>query len=388
MKFMKIFYIIITILFFSCKERKDELLKENIHKLELTFNNLDSIVLNENSSNFFMLSQEIELDKAEYLIQINPFPTEPNKIFFNSIKNSDLSFVLDFDIEGPNGVGNMSEFFFHNFDSIFIFDKYSYRVSLVDSSGLIMRKYLLRDVSGTKPNENTVMTWLSNKSKPFLINNNLYIPTLPDVDPFYSDYSKENLLMELDLKSGKFNLMLGYPTKYREGGYWGGSDHILPSIAQSVNDNKLIISYPIEDSIFSFDIASNVLSPIFLLKSKLFSEINPSSIFLSEREDLLKFQLGTDYYFSLLSDPYRNLYYRITNKKYSEESIQNILNRKAGNPNTKSLLIFDSKFKQIREFDLPEKFSSYMFFVFKSGVYVVIDNKFEDKIYLYDITSF
>lgn len=381
--------ILILILFSSCNSEKRIKFFSNKKSLEFLPEKDMTLILGEKSSNFFMLSQEVEIDNDEYLIFCNPFPTDPNMIFFNNLQDSEKSFTLDFEIEGPNGVGEMTEFYFHSFDSIFIFDRYAYQLSLVDSMGIIKRKYSLRGTDGIKPEENTVISWLSNKSKPVLINNFLYIPSFPDEDPYHSNYSKENLLMELNLASGEFELTLGFPSKYRAGGFWGGPYHILPSISRSSNPNELLISFPVEDSIFTFDIKKQILKPAAYLKSSLLSEMNPNPNFSLDRQEMTNYQLGTDYYFSLLYDPYRDQYYRIANQKYSEESIQKMLNREPGNPNKQNLLVFDSNFNKINEFELPSGFTGFLFFIFESGVYMVknIDDD-EDELDLHYISNF
>lgn len=379
---------IILIVLSACNNEstRDESL--NGKKLKLSSDKGVKISLFDKASSFFVLSQEETINQNEYLIFSNPFPTDPNLLFFSSVGNKVESFALDFEVEGPNGVGQMSEFYFHNFDSIFVFNRYSYSLSLVDSSGKVKRRFLLRESEGSKPNENTALTWVSNKSKVFKIGNYLYIPTFPDKDPFFDGYLKENLLLQLDLNSGESKQILGYPTKYKSGGYWGGPDHILPSVAMTNDSNLLIVSYPIEDSIFLYDISKNKLKAKAFGKSNIVNNVNPKTTYTNDRIERLNYQLGTDYYFSIIFDPYRNQYYRFASQKYSDDAISDIISKKTGASNKNSLLKFDSEFNLMEEFDLPIDSNGYLFFVFKSGVYIVSKNENEEVLQLYYIDNF
>jgi len=380
-----VFWVIISLILFSCK--RGENFKNEIPKNSIEFDSLKDIEipLSKSASNFFMLSQEALISNEEYLVYCNPFPNDPNLIFFSNLKDSTQSFTLDFETEGPNGVGEMSDFFIYNLDSIFIFDRYAYQISLVDSSGNVKQKFRLKKSEGVDTDDDSVIPWLDNKSKALLKDGFLYIPSVPDVDPFYQNYNNNNLLIKLDLNSGDFELMLSYPNKYKQGGFWGGPDHMIPSIASSLDSNGFVISFPVVDSIFYFDPAVQTLNQKSLAKSDLVTNVSPLSQFSTDREIRLRFQLGNDFYFSIIPDFYRKRYYRIVNEKYSDQSIENMLKREPGFPIRQSLLVLNERFEMIAEYSLPENFSRYGFFVFKSGLYI-LNKENENKLVLRHIS--
>ncbi|SDA62627.1 protein of unknown function [Algoriphagus alkaliphilus] len=369
----------------SCDDSKKLNFEKEFKDLLFHPENDIEISLNDLSSNFFMLSQEVSISNDEFLVFCNPFPNDPNLIFFYNLVDSAKSFTLDFKSEGPNGVGEMSDFFFHNLDSIFVFDRYSYQMSLVDSSGHVKRKFRLKDSEGIESDENSVIPWMDNKSRAIIRDRFLYIPCYPDSDPYFSSYSGENLLMKLDLISGDFDLLLGYPTKYKSGGFWGGPEHILPSIISSLDGNNLVASFPFEDSIYSVDSESGFFKSQVYVKSDIVSQVNPLPEISLDRKVRTKFQLGNDYYFSISKDQYRQRYYLIANKRYSDDSIDKIMNRESGSPNEQSLIVLNKEFQKIGEYQLPKEFSRYGIFIYKSGVYL-LNNENENKLILHNIS--
>lgn len=104
-----------------------------------------------------------------------------------------------------------------------------------------------------------------------------------------------------------------------------------------------------------------------------------------DRKVRTKFQLGNDYYFSISKDQYRERYYLIANKRYSDDSIDKIINRESGSPNEQSLMVLSKELQKIGEYQLPKEFSRYGIFIYKSGVYL-LNNESENKLILHNIS--
>lgn len=351
---------------------------------KLFFDNEDSriIPVNSKSSNFSLLSQVWESDALEpYLIRMNYFDTEPNYLFINSLNDSILDFALEFDVVGPNGVGNVSEFYFHSFDSIFLVDRYRYLVSLADSSGKVLRSYRMKSNDSDMPDDTSVLPWSTSKARIFKRGNSLFIPGIPDKDSYLSQYQKENLLVELNLETGDYSTLLGFPKSYQNGKFWGGPDHILPSISPYKDLDLFLVSYPLSDSIFLFDIKSKKLSPFKWMGSKIKENPIPINFEDSQTDRGRAFQLGTDYYFSINYNPIKNEIWRIFYKKYDEESIKKILNRVSGNPNKKSVLMLSEELNTFKEVELPSELNvnPYDLIFLKEGVFISLDS-LEDRL--------
>ncbi len=333
------------------------------------------IPLDQFSSNFFLLSQLwISETGIEYLVHINTFPSNPNYLFFDDIREPSHSFRLELPVEGPQGVGSVSDFFVSGFDSIFVFDRYAYRMSLIDTSGRINRIYRLKNTEGSKPDADSALPWMTGKSRAFKRKNILYIPAVPDENPYHSGYEKKTLLIALNLDNGLLDYTMGYPSKYKKGGYWGGPDHNMPSIAETPDHDKVLVSYPADDSVYVFDLPKRELQPAFLAKSRILADILPGKFGDNGREAVLGYQLGTDYYFSLVYDPYRKRYYRFASQRYTDEDIAKMINREEGSPNRQSVMVFDSEFNHLTEYLIPSDLTPYMFYPLSSGTYFALMN--------------
>lgn len=369
---MKLFYVLnLSFLIFSCTEKRKE-----VKGIDLDPMSQKVIPVNDLSTDFSLLSQVSFQGNGDALfIHLNYFDSDPNYLFVNSLDDPEMDLVLKFDGEGPNEVGGVTDFYFHDYDSIFLIDRYRYQVSLADSSGKVLRRYRLKENDSNMPGEDSVLPWVSSKSRIFLRGSDLYIPCIPDQDPFKSKYKKENLLIKLDLKSGDYSTLLGYPDLYQTDDFWGNPDHIIPSISPSDDPEFIFVSFPLADSIYRLNLKTEELEPYFWMGS---DQLDPP-VFINfedyQTDKMRRYQLGTDYYFSLNFDPFRKLYWRIVYKKYDDESLDRMVNRKgSGKPNKKYMIIYAETLNRIGEFDLDSipKFVGYDFIILKDGPYISV----------------
>ncbi|WP_245786810.1 DUF4221 family protein [Algoriphagus aquimarinus] len=342
------------------------------------------IPINDKSSNFSLLSQVLFKENADPLyIHLNYFRSNPNYLFINSFADPALDLVLEFENEGPNGVGSVTEFYFHSYDSIFLIDRYRYMVSLADSSGKVKQSYRLKENESNRPDEDSVLPMSTSQSRMFLMGKFLYIPCVPDTDPFKSQYKRKNLLIKLNLETGDYTTLLGYPEWYQDGNFWGGPDHMLPSISPSEDQTQVLVSFPLVDSVYMLDLKTERMTPYFWMGSSTIESPIPIDFADRQLEIGKRFQLATDYYFSLNYDPHRKEYWRVFHKKYDEESIEKILKRESGTPNRNSVIVYDEKLERIGEFDLDVKWraNAYDLFFLNDGVYMsATSDSIEDQL--------
>ena len=381
MKF-KIGVLFFSLSFYSCSKDVDTFNKEKTLALDPT--NLSTIPVNDKSSNVFALSQiHLEENGNPLFIHLNYFDSNPNYLFVNSLNDPTLDLVLEFENEGPNGVGGVTEFYFHSFDSIFLVDRYRYLVSLADSSGLVKKSYRLKNNDSNRPDAESVLPLSFSKSRIFLRGKFLYIPTLPDTDPFKSQYKKKNLLLKLDLETGDYTTLLGYPEWYQDGSFWGGQDHILPSISPMEDQNKLLISLPLVDSVYLFDLETESMTPYFHMGSSNIESPIPINFEDNQTDKSRHFQLGTDYYFSINYDPYRKEFWRVFFKRYDEESITKILKRESGRSNQQFFLVYDENLKKIGEYEIDEELNmnAYDLLFLENGAFIsATPDSIEDEV--------
>ncbi len=369
---MKLFYVLsLSFLIFSCTDKRKE-----IKGIDLDPMSQKVIPVNDLSTDFSLLSQvNFQEDGDALFIHLNYFDSDPNYLFVNSLNDPEMDLVLKFEGEGPNEVGGVTDFYFHNYDSIFLIDRYRYQVSLADSSGKVLRRYRLKENDSNRPGENSVLPWVTSKSRIFLRGRYLYIPGVPDQSPYKSKYTKENLLIKMDLQTGKYTTLLGYPELYQTDDYWGNIDHVHPSLSSTDDPDLILVSYPLADLIYSLNLKTEELEPYFWMGS---DHLDPP-VFIdfkdNQSDKMIRYQYGTDYYFSLNYDPFRKLYWRIVYKKYDAESLDKMVNRtEAGKPNKKYMIVYDENLDRIGEFDLDSipRFVGYDFIVLKDGPYISV----------------
>lgn len=366
-----LFVFCISLLIFSCSEKY-----KKVNLIKLDSNSQKVIPINNLSTEFSILSQLSFREDGEVLfIHLNYFDSDPNYLFVNSLDDPEVDLVLKFDGRGPNEVGGVTDFYFHDYDSIFLIDRYRYQVSLADSSGEVLKRYRLKENDSNMPGEDSVLPWVTSKSRIFKRGRYLYIPCIPDQDPFKSQYKRNNLLIKLDLKSGDYTTLLGYPELYQTGDFWGNPDHILPSISPSDDPDFMLVSFPLADSIYKLNLKTEEMEPYFLMRS---DQLDPP-VFIDfkdiQSDRMIQYQYGTDYYFSFNYDPFRMLYWRVVYKKYDDESLNRIVNRKgAGKANKKYMIVYDKNLNRIGEFGLDSipKFGGYDFIILKDGPYISV----------------
>jgi hypothetical protein len=221
------------------------------------------------------------------------------------------------------------------------------------------------------PDEDSVLPYSTSKARMFLRGKYLYIPCIPDTDPFNHKYGRENLLMKLDLETGDYSTLLGYPEWYQDGKYWGGPDQVTPSITRLDDLNKVLVSFPLVDSVYLLDLKTEKMKPYFWMGSSNIESPVPIKYEDNQSDIARRFQLGTDYYFSINYDPYRKEYWRLFYKQYDEESIDKMLNRESGSPNEKSIIVYNENLERIGEFDFEKSWrgNGYDLVFFEDGAY-------------------
>lgn len=338
-----------------------------------------SFKLDSLSSNYWPAGQIwTSKDSDEYLIHQNPFPTDPNRIFFSCLDASKNSFNLDFAVEGPDGVGYITDFYFHDFDSIFLIDRYSYKMSLVDSVGRLRKVYGLKESDGTKPDDSSVLPYSMENRKIIKIGDLIVVPAIPDMDPFESNYTSRNLILEINIENGEVKKKIGFPKSY-QGGFRGDPDHFIPSF--SFFDNQtLLVSYPIVDSIFEVDLKTNEINPKFNSESVLVRDISPANPANWGNEERITYQLAVPRHFSIIYDPYRKLFIRVSFSGFDSESVSEMIKRRpALKPRKSSLVIHDISGRVIKRFIVDSDYNPMEILVLHRGLFIAINTDLEDE---------
>jgi hypothetical protein len=374
-KTFHLFLILILIFFISCTSNMDG----QWVKLKVDTNIALSFKLDSLSSNYWPVSQLFKTeDGNEYLIHQNPFPTNPNRLFFSSLNSLEESFFLNFEVEGPKGVGGITDFYFYNFDSIFLIDRYSYRMSLVDSLGQLKMVYRLKENDGNEPDDSSVLPFSMDNRKIMKTGKFILIPVIPDVDPFESDYKLRNLILVVNIENGEMKKKIGFPRSY-QGGFRGDLFHYIPSFSL-IDDKNLIVSYPLTDSIFRINIDSDEIVPEFHSKSILMKGMTAADPSKWGDEESIRFQLAVPRHTSVIHDPYRKNYLRVSNSGFDDESVSEMIKRRpALRPSKSSMVIHEFSGKVIGRFIIDDEYNDSDILVLERGLFIALKSQLEDE---------
>jgi hypothetical protein len=129
------------------------------------------------------------------------------------------------------------------------------------------------------------------------------------------------------------------------------------------NKGEMVLSYPADDHISVYNIASNATERYFAGYSKkdIIHQMN------NDRTSEMIQYLECTQYGNIHFDPYRNLYYRVVHHPLYEYDINN----QDTYMKNLSIVILDSEFNKVGEYDLKEKTSmSGCAFVSDEGLHI------------------
>ncbi|MBT9145662.1 MAG: hypothetical protein DDT42_01537 [candidate division WS2 bacterium] len=144
------------------------------------------------------------------------FNRRNNSLDIHNLQTGKLSQRITLAQEGEDGVGSISNYLWHNADSIFVINSYQYSVYLINQEGKVLRRYKLID--GKPGKHSSLPEIFPFELPPVLQEGELYIAAAPDADPSYKDYYQLNTLcIILNLKTGAYRHTYRYPKLYETG---------------------------------------------------------------------------------------------------------------------------------------------------------------------------
>lgn len=305
------------------------------------------------SSRFFSYNTQ-RINGQDYIIFSD---LVSHSLLIYNIEKSELVKKISLPEDGPNGFGKDQKFcFLKNFDTIFISSQYN--LFVIDSSGLIKRKYNLL----SNDRKIGVQVRLSGFMPLVVLNSFAYFSVLPDLAP--TDLSHlENwpVLGKLNLNSGEISFVYNLPEIYSKGIY--GGNYLYPYFCFNRNTGNFIFSFAAENNLYETDLKSTDKSipanSIHL--DKRIEPAKPDEVETSE--DRTRFALLTDSYGPIYYDPYRNLYLRIAQKKLDAQSFQSKKWSK-----TSFIMLLDEELQIIGESQI-DNLNLYSLFFTPEGVY-------------------
>ena len=288
--------------------------------------------------------------------------------------------------EGPNAVeGGAFSYDFINADSIVLSAIYRSCVYLVNSEGVILKKYMLSDKEPMI--HNTVFTSIVNVPV-VAMDNVLEIPCFipysrnilePNPKSFnFADYPIAYLLdmNTFELKASKVH----YPHLY-------DNDNLVnhdEMFSRVQGGNNLVYSFHTYDSILVT--SDHVTSQMYNAKSRYIGKVRNLGVKVgASREELHKKGLNP-HYRNIVYDKYRKVYYRFAYYEYDFPGPYNVDFLLSGGPF--SIIIMDDKFNVVGETVFPkDTYATRIWFVNKEGLWLS-ENNFQRKDMTDDVLSF
>ena len=304
-----------------------------------------------------------------------------NSLYFYDINTSRLMEVLKFPIEGPDGVGSISSYYFVNEDSLFLYSYGLAQLSILNSHKNVLKRINIEsDLMSVRPEVNS--------GRPLgMISGNLIFNSWGSEREYYNnDTFPENSFLFLNLDNNSKAYDISYPDSYK-GAIWG-VQFFQVYHDFNVKDSLMVLSYPIDNSLYVYDFKiGNLIRKNY--KNYLSINVDP----ISEKEgkftlDILEevnHQMRQEYYSFIKYDPYNKLYYRIINHPIPNETIEfgDGLKKSFG---PFSVLIFDSEFnfKDIIKFPPYEYYIQSIFF-HDGKIYIEKIQTYNEDLLVFDI---
>jgi hypothetical protein len=349
------FAIIFVFLFsIACQKKSD---KENskVSSKKITFNGLGSIRL-------FLDENTVDWSKK---IQ--------NSIQFYNM-DGNISQKIICEKEGPNGIGTIFSFLYVGQDSLFVLNTDTHKVHRISDSGKLLSTYHLPQLE-SKSSANISIPYSANGIDMLLKNKHLYIPGIPGLFYFENrnEYiNKGKLGIDVNLVSAESRNQIEYPDKslFLSKNFTSGV--VAARCTPNSKTNSLVYSFPADPKVYVYSLTGD-LKEEHILKSKSIDDIEGMSNWLETNIPLAEYRyyLKNSFYEGLYYDKYKDLYYRIakhgTDKEFTNHELetQYFINTKY------TLLVADSNFNTLGEFDLPDGSSHQLVTVTRKGILIL-----------------
>ena len=309
-------------------------------------------------------------------------------IFCTNVKNhlsinvfnleGDLIDIHRFNAVGPDGIGRFKGFYIHNLDSVFLVNHHAFKLYLVNLEGKVKMTYDLRK----KDTDIGSIAYITTGSPMFKVDNMLYLPAMPEIEPYIFNYKHKRLLIEVNLQNSKVQYKLGYPTQMRK--YFLHGSFAIKYCCYNYEDSLLTISYPPDNNLYAYDVSKQRLFSVSDSESQYVDHIeypiNKPSNSSYERN---LFAVQQDFFTSIFYDKYRELYYRFIRKGMSKKDAKKHLqNPRKGFVSDRYIMVYDKDFNLLHEEKMPFLQTSREVFILQDGLYLKgnYENN-EDKVF-------
>lgn len=389
MNFSKLAFFILTTLIssvFSCTNNpiSNEIINHATSNIAtLTSSDTISFDIDKKTSLYNSSLQYFEHEQSSYLVYMN---RTDRRLLFYDLDSKDEIFSVQFEKNGPNGVGEIiRDFHVISLDSILIAGQNYFELYLTDTSSAINKR--IRPNSENSENRGMYPPRMSvgHNYKFMPLNGKIHFFCSPGGwrDNYHANFRKP-VIVEIDINSEKWKyLNISYAPEYIDNnGYW---EMVQTSPGTAKNGlGDLILSYPISHYI---DVFKNDTIQRHYAGSNVYTKKieAPFRKMPSSNDEMNVALMETPLYFMMRYDPFREVYYRIVMHPLSDQDpIQDINRIFVEKPF--SIIILNKDFEKIGETEFPKNtYYTLDSFVGRDGLYLSLNhpdnpNINEDKI--------
>ena len=363
---MKI-YICVCVLSFvtlSCKKsNKIGGSTNDKYKLELSNNDLHFDIDDNTKYRFPSLFPYTDRTGKEYLTLMSHMN---NEILFYDLLSGEYLFKVGLEKEGPDGVGIMMGYHIENLDNIYITSNLM-GLSKIDTSGT--KKQFIE--YGETNNGHYIVPNFTSSSY-------IYAPAVVHCGKIFitqypyqsSKISDTPVSVYIDtITSSSEELPFRYPNIIADEEYM--ETVISTNFSREFDKKQFIYSFFMDEKIYVTDIDTNEEN-IISAPSKYIKKLNFIK-YSDDREMVYKQLLETSYYYNILYDKYRNVYYRfaIIGSEISKNPDYSFFDIYTNGFISFSVIILDENFNIIGETLFPKyTYNPTIAFVHKNGLYI------------------
>ena len=252
--------------------------------------------------------------------------------------------------EGPHAVRGIQGFYYHNSDSVWLYQSWENMLVLINCKGEIISKNVLNELyKHVSQQQKRSVSPFPLSDMPIKKWGDWFILQGMNGPEVKNNFSSACTIL-YNLRTDSIRLVNEYPSLYGENqdmnDNWGTFSYRAVPYTLNI-ENEMVLSFPADDSIRVKNLTYGTTTSHFAGYSKK-HPVHPISGI--KKSDLRRHYLEQIQYAGIFYDKFRNLYYRLALLPTSDYDI----NDEATHEKPLSVIILDSSFSKVGEFDLSK----------------------------------
>lgn len=301
----------------------------------------------------------------EYLSFLN---YRTNQILFYDFETCDFLFKMEMDMEGVDGVNQISGCYVKDFDNIYVSSYAIAGLVRTDTTKRIKQKIPYGTTTGGYEIVQSYTPSSHPYNPPVFMGDKLFITQLA-VNRIYRAANTPVSVVIDTLNRAYEPLPFVFGDVLSDAYYAPGA---ISDFSREYNGKEFVYSFYADDCIYVASVDHKVINKVNV-KSKYIGKIQAEAP-PSDAKQAMRWVLETPHYGDLVYDKYREVYYRFAYPKAELDPNRDYFQKALFGRSLFSVIILDKEFNIIGETLFPEAiYNSYVFFVHPDGLYISSD---------------